>query len=198
MSLFTQSVRSFALWTAAAYILLLLVFLVLKKCGKCTKIPYLRLLVAAYVFGICSQTVFPKMELCIQGDTNLPYLEVYPQGSSQRLANLVPLRTIIGYLTGRDILVSPQDAPGVIAIQLLGNLLLYLPLGLLCPLAWERFRKLPTLLLSAALLACGIEIIQYFTGRVADIDDVLLHVIGALVGYGVWYIWRQQQAKRPA
>jgi glycopeptide antibiotics resistance protein len=80
--------------------------------------------------------------------------------------------------------------PGNALYQLGGNVLLFLPLGLLLPLVWERmFRRLvPTLAVGVALSA-GIELAQLslVDGRVAATDDVILNVSGVLVG---WLLWR--------
>ena len=43
----------------------------------------------------------------------------------------------------------------------------------------------------AAVLSAGIETVQYFIGRSADIDDLLLNVFGAVVGFGLYAILRK-------
>ena len=47
----------------------------------------------------------------------------------------------------------------------------------------------------AALLA--IETLQYFTGRSADIDDVLLNLLGGMLGYGLFALLRVRLSDRP-
>lgn len=76
-----------------------------------------------------------------------------------------------------------------------GNIALFLPLGMLLPLA-TRFRSLKQVMLIALLLSCSIEGIQFalrFIGnaRAVDIDDVLLNTFGALLGFVIlWAVSR--------
>jgi len=37
----------------------------------------------------------------------------------------------------------------------------------------------------------SIEFIQYFMGRVADIDDVLENLLGGMIGYGIFAAFNQ-------
>ena len=79
----------------------------------------------------------------------------------------------------------------------LGNIALFLPLGILLPLTFDRFRTLKRVLLIAFCLSLGIEAIQFFSRfigspRAVDIDDVLLNTLGASLGFAVyWYIPRR-------
>lgn len=72
-----------------------------------------------------------------------------------------------------------------IVTQLLGNVLLFLPLGLLLPLRVASFRSARWLLAFAALLSAVVEAVQYLLplGRSVAADDLLLNVTGAGVGY---------------
>lgn len=99
--------------------------------------------------------------------------------------NLVPLRTIGIYL-------AHADEPFWIR-QALGNLALLLPVGLLGPLALPRM--LDTwwrAALAALALSLAVELIQLaIPNRSSDVDDVLVNVAGALLGYGVWATLRR-------
>lgn len=107
--------------------------------------------------------------------------------------NLVPFRVIareIGSIARYGVNQRSVD------INLYGNILLLLPLGLLAPALWPRFRScLNCLLLGAAVSIC-IESAQYvltslgFVHRMADVDDVLLNTLGAVVGYGAYLLLR--------
>ena len=72
-------------------------------------------------------------------------------------------------------------------INLLGNVLVFLPLGLLPPLIWEKCRSFLHGLLPGFLFSLSAECLQYFTGRSVDIDDLLLNTLGAALG---WLVWR--------
>ena len=43
----------------------------------------------------------------------------------------------------------------------------------------------------AAVLSAGIETVQYFIGRSADIDDLLLNLFGTVLGFGLYAILRK-------
>ena len=70
----------------------------------------------------------------------------------------------------------------------LGNIALFLPLGILLPLISNRFRSLRRVLLGALCLSLSIEALQFvlrFFGnpRAVDIDDVILNTLGACLGF---------------
>lgn len=102
--------------------------------------------------------------------------------------NAVPLATLRFQLEG-----------GVTAFelrQLVGNLLLLLPLGIYGPILTPRLRSLPAILLLGAGISALIELGQLavataygFPVRVADVDDVILNTLGVLLGFFLWRAW---------
>ena len=79
-------------------------------------------------------------------------------------------------------LALDSESPRKVA-QVLGNGLLFLPIGLLVPWSFPRL-KLITAAVGACLLSALIEIAQFtwVDGRVFDVDDILLNSGGALLG----------------
>lgn len=72
----------------------------------------------------------------------------------------------------------------------LGNIVLFIPFGFILPLFYKkRFRAIVTIGL-AVLCSLAIELIQYFftMDRAADIDDFILNVFGAMMGYFLYFI----------
>ena len=68
--------------------------------------------------------------------------------------------------------------------NLLGNLALLLPLGLLGPIALPALDRWWRIALMALLYSVAIELIQRLVpARSADIDDVIVNLVGALLGY---------------
>lgn len=65
--------------------------------------------------------------------------------------------------------------------MLLGNVLMLVPFGFLAPLLWERLRGLRALPAGLALIL-AIELLQPFTGRSFDVDDIFLNFLGVLAG----------------
>lgn len=88
--------------------------------------------------------------------------------------------------------------------QLGGNLVLLLPLGIFAPALVPRFRHASSILLLAFASGIGIEALQYlarvarFSLRSVDIDDAILNVAGALIGYSLWRVWAHTRRRLAA
>ena len=66
------------------------------------------------------------------------------------------------------------------------NILLFVPLGLLVPmLSMSHSEVLPVTMMAIAT-SLVIEISQLLNSRVTDIDDLIMNVAGALIGYSVF------------
>lgn len=80
--------------------------------------------------------------------------------------------------------------PKKMMVQLMMNIGMFIPLGLLLPTAVRRMRKLWKT--SAVVLAITliIEITQYFMGRSADIDDAIMNFVGGLIGYSLFTLFK--------
>jgi glycopeptide antibiotics resistance protein len=75
--------------------------------------------------------------------------------------------------------------------NLFGNLALLLPLGLLGPVALPALDRWWRIALVALLYSVAIEVIQLAVpDRSADIDDVIVNVAGAMLGYLAFVIVR--------
>jgi glycopeptide antibiotics resistance protein len=77
--------------------------------------------------------------------------------------------------------------------NLVGNILLLLPLGFFLPTLWTKLRSFKRTLLIGILSSLSIETAQYIfaylglsIGRASDIDDVILNSIGVIFGYLVF------------
>jgi len=100
--------------------------------------------------------------------------------------NLVPFRTLHLQLK----LLTEFDHPRLIRhslINLLGNVVLFIPLGIFLPKLWKKLQTLRNVLLVTAGIILAVEITQVLTllGR-CDIDDLILNLIGAAIGYGIY------------
>lgn len=114
--------------------------------------------------------------------------------------NLRPWATI-----GSALRLGPGSFPFRI---LVGNLLAFVPLGLLLPAASRRI-PWPLVILAGLALSTIIELTQYglslYVGhgyRAADIDDVIVNVAGTIVGLALFAILQVAAAlfgrRRPA
>jgi glycopeptide antibiotics resistance protein len=90
--------------------------------------------------------------------------------------NLVPFHTLAIYWRNLDSEFWMRN--------LFGNLFLLFPLGLLGPIALPVLRRWWLILPLALLVSVSIELAQFWIpDRSADIDDVIVNVAGALLGY---------------
>jgi len=90
--------------------------------------------------------------------------------------NFVPFQTIAIWVANPD--------SGFWFRQIVGNLLLLMPVGLLGPIGLPWLDRWWRVLLAAFLLSLAIELAQlWIPDRAADVDDLLLNVVGAALGY---------------
>ncbi|MFE3996673.1 VanZ family protein [Streptomyces goshikiensis] len=141
----------------------------------------------------------------------LARLTLEPSAASVDLihSNVRPGHSIDAYLHGTSTFEAVR--------QLGGNLLLGLPFGVLLPVLLPPARGLVRVAVVTLCLMTLVELIQgaLVTGRVFDIDDVILNTTGALLGYLLigrrlgravhprrhhwWHRWtRREAAGRPA
>ena len=107
--------------------------------------------------------------------------------------NVVPLASVAACLSGKshDVHHIPRRCIG----NVVGNILLFMPFGVLFAALANRHRSALTLLCAAAVSSASIELIQFAErnvpiGRTVDIDDVLWNTLGALAGYLILETWR--------
>ena len=70
--------------------------------------------------------------------------------------------------------------------QLVLNVLMLVPLGILLPMACPRLRRGWRTVLCICLLIVGIETLQYFIGRSCDVDDLIMNTAGGIIGWGLF------------
>lgn len=68
------------------------------------------------------------------------------------------------------------------------NILLFIPFGLLTPLIWRKMDSLVNIIGTGFLLTMLIEVSQLLNNRRNDIDDILLNVLGAVIGFGMFKV----------
>ncbi|MCI9076392.1 MAG: VanZ family protein [Dorea sp.] len=66
------------------------------------------------------------------------------------------------------------------------NIIMFMPLGFLLPYIWKNYRNPLKTALTGLLLSALIEAAQLPTSRLADIDDLMMNTLGAVLGYMVW------------
>lgn len=69
------------------------------------------------------------------------------------------------------------------------NVLLFVPYGVFCPMAFRYARKFWGCLSVGALTSLFVELLQLFTGRgFFQIDDILTNILGTVAGYLVYFV----------
>lgn len=63
------------------------------------------------------------------------------------------------------------------------NILLFIPLGIFVPCLWPEYRSMMKTVGLGLMTSLGIEILQIFTFRATDINDVITNVAGTMIGY---------------
>jgi glycopeptide antibiotics resistance protein len=76
--------------------------------------------------------------------------------------------------------------------NIVGNILLFLPWGFLAPILFYKTRRFKNVVVSAVLISLFVETTQFiFVVGVADIDDVILNTLGAMVGFYLLYFFEK-------
>jgi glycopeptide antibiotics resistance protein len=108
-----------------------------------------------------------------------------------RRANLVPFTTILLFIKSR---LAMRDIVG----NLLGNILGFIPFGILVPMLFRQMSGLKQVLWGALIISFVFEMIQLIAVLGSfDVDDLLLNTIGAGIGYYIYSIDRKKTARLP-
>lgn len=130
-----------------------------------------------YTLGLLGVTFFPLIIFC--GDIDSSFVSV----------NVLPV-----YSTVKDVIFScsnstiPRFMIKFWLKNILGNLFLLFPLGILLPLLWDKFLNVRIVIVCSLFISLGIEVLQLLSvfignqGRAFDIDDIILNTIGAWLG----------------
>ena len=86
--------------------------------------------------------------------------------------NLMPFKEILRYEVGSKAFYK----------QVFGNILLFIPLGYFAT-SYCKIKGLGTITLVSLLSSLTIEVTQHYIGRTFDIDDIILNVVGGIVGF---------------
>jgi glycopeptide antibiotics resistance protein len=71
--------------------------------------------------------------------------------------------------------------------NIIGNIILFLPLGLLLPLIFRVFNSWRIMFVAGFGTSFVIEVLQYeYAKRIFDIDDILLNGLGAMTGLFIY------------
>lgn len=69
--------------------------------------------------------------------------------------------------------------------QFLLNIIMFVPLGILFPLVFRRYRSWPKAILVSFLISLATELLQVIPQRGTDIDDVIANTVGGMCGFSL-------------
>ncbi len=100
--------------------------------------------------------------------------------------NFIPFKTIGMYLKAIGDGSMNLDIP----IRNLGaNLLMFLPLGIFLPYFKKQIDTMRNIIITSSIIIVLLESIQFLSKRGSfDIDDLILNLLGVMLGYIVWRI----------
>lgn len=144
---------------AAGAVILVMLNLKCRREGKCfpkgQAVAFLLLL--CYLGGLAAITLMNRMDGMRTGVQLLPFLAFWEAWNNFTL----------------QIWLNP-----------LLNIAMFLPLGVLLPLAVKHFRRWFWMMTAGVGTSLVIELLQYVLGRgQADVDDLICNVLGAMLGY---------------
>jgi len=139
-------------------------------------------LIATCVFIACFAILIKVMVF-----KDLPLIRIGPVmfnfgGAHEGPANLLPFKTILPYLLGKKGLV-------IAGINLIGNIVLLVPIGFLVPFVFRNITWKKTLVPAVAAGFAIEEMQALLHVGIFDIDDIILNGIGVMVGYWAFTIF---------
>ena len=150
-------------------------FLLTKRSGKNRPMKInLRIFLALYLLLFATLTLFDPLWGRNGGfvSWNKELFDMYVQNS----LNLVPFKTVLQYFNRGTI--------NQFVVNIVGNIVCLMPLGILLPLNFEKQRKTGIFILTCVLIVSAVEILQFVTlSGSCDIDDLILNVFGAFLIY---------------
>ena len=146
-----------------------------------------------WLFGVYCIVLFIILFMRKQFDIGLPYWEQVKMS-----INLVPFRTIYGSVYIIVHRTNPYLIPHEI-ISLLGNFALFMPFGYFIPRLFEKYRVFIKFILFTFVVLLSIETLQVVTLRGCfDVDDILLNLAGAVIGFFIARIARFRKRRDAA
>ena len=124
-----------------------------------------------YLFGIYIMCLF----------TVVTYQDVESYGN-----NFTPFKEMFRYTLGSNLFIK----------NVIGNMVMFMPYGFFTGY-FLKINKVSVVLLLSMLVSTSIEIIQGYIGRVFDIDDIILNVIGSIIGFLIYKLFNKIKDRLP-
>lgn len=99
------------------------------------------------------------------------------QDVSWSTSNFIPFKEMFRYEFGSQLFFK----------NVIGNMIMFIPYGFFASYIL-KVKKPTTVFLLTFIVSLTIEITQSLIGRVFDIDDIFLNIIGGIIGYVLFYL----------
>ena len=99
----------------------------------------------------------------------------------QNFTNFIPFKTVLNYIK------LYNDGLRILSVlQLLGNFVLFLPMGAFLPCVFKKLDRFWKVVLSVFIMVFCVEVIQFLLRvGIIDVDDLIFNLCGAMIGYGI-------------
>lgn len=109
------------------------------------------------------------------------------QDDNYGLSNYIPFKEMFRYSLNSKLFIK----------NFIGNILLFMPFGLFVTAYLDQRKIYPAIILTA-ISSFSIEIVQNIIGRVFDVDDIILNIVGGTIGAVIFIIFDKIRDKLPA
>jgi glycopeptide antibiotics resistance protein len=121
----------------------------------------------------------------------LGHLRLRFAGTHTGPGNFVPFKSIVPLLSG-------QGNHLINMVNLFGNIIPFMPIGLLAPLVVRSISWQKALVLGV-VTGLTFEVMEVvFRVGIFDVDDILLNAFGVMLGYGVFVMFKRRTQPRLA
>lgn len=76
------------------------------------------------------------------------------------------------------------------------NVILFVPLGCMLPILWSRFQSVKNTVITGFSLSLFIELVQIFSYRATDVNDLITNTTGTAIGYLIWKCFGRKLAEK--
>ncbi len=126
------------------------------------------------------------MLICIIYILCLFQVVTFQDDTSWASNNFIPFREIFRYNITSRLFIK----------NVLGNMIMFLPFGFFASY-YLRAEKLTLPLILTLVASLSIEVVQMAIGRVFDVDDIILNLLGGTVGFYIYVIFYKAIEKLP-
>lgn len=127
-----------------------------------------------YLYNICI-IIFSMTMVIIFSLTGISPMSGFHIDIKIEEISFIPFMTIIEMLQGGITLHT--------IINIIGNIVMFMPVGFFSPLLWTKLNSLKKVVLFGFGISFIIEFTQLFLIRATDINDLILNTSGTMLGY---------------